>query len=129
MNRHAQAAAIPSDLPRPNIGQFASEDEALAAVVARLVAGLDPQAIYLFGSRAAGAARADSDFDLLVVTRGEDGDTAADYDRAYAPLLGLGVGCDVIPCPVPEFEAERDLPTSLCYAASRHGRKLYERRR
>jgi len=113
---------------RPNSGPFASEEDALTAVVGRLVEGLDPEAIYLFGSRASGTARPDSDFDLLVVTRTEDGDAAFDYDRAYAPLLGLGVGCDVVPCPKHEFDAEKERPTSLCHMAHHRGRKLYERR-
>ncbi len=38
--------------PRPNIGNYANELAALDAVVARLVTELDPQAIWLFGSRA-----------------------------------------------------------------------------
>jgi predicted nucleotidyltransferase len=115
-------------LIRPNRGPFPSEEDALKAVVGRLVDQLDPEAIYLFGSRASGSARPDSDFDLLVITRTEDGDAGFDYDRAYAPLLGLGVGCDVIPCRHDEFESEKKQPTSLCHLAIHSGRKLYERR-
>jgi predicted nucleotidyltransferase len=115
-------------LTPPNRGPFVSEDAALTAVVGRLVDRLDPEAIYLFGSRASGRARPDSDFDLLVVTRTEDGDAGFDYDRAYAPLLGLGVGCDVVPCRNDAFEAEKERPTSLCHLAVNQGRKLYERR-
>jgi predicted nucleotidyltransferase len=113
---------------RPNRGPFASEDDALKAVVGRLVERLDPEAVYLFGSRVFGGARPDSDFDLLVVTRTEDGDAAFDYDRAYAPLLGLGVGCDVVPCSSHDFESEKERPTSLCHLVFHKGRRLYERR-
>ncbi|HZF34751.1 MAG TPA: nucleotidyltransferase domain-containing protein [Candidatus Angelobacter sp.] len=115
-------------IARPNCGTFGNEEAALAVVVTRLVETLDPEAIYLFGSRASGIARPDSDFDLLVVTRTEDGDAAFDYDRVYSPLLGLGVGCDVVPCPKHEFDAEKERPTSLCYVVHQRGRKLYERR-
>src|SRR4051794_29559719 len=113
---------------RPNSGPFASEAEALRAVVARLVAALDPEAIYLFGSRARGEHRPDSDFDLLVVTRESDGEAGYDYDRAYAPLRGLGVACDVVPCPKPEFEREKDARTGLCRRVAREGVRLHERR-
>lgn len=113
---------------RPNCGEFASETAALNAVVRRLVERLDPVAIYLFGSRARGDARADSDFDLLLVTRDEDGEMGFDYDRAYQPVMGLGIGCDVVPCPRHEYEVEKERPTSLCYVAFHEGRKLYERR-
>ena len=58
----------------PNKGPFASEEEALSGVVQKLVENLDPIEIWLFGSRAQGTHRPDSDFDLFVVTAPEDGD-------------------------------------------------------
>jgi len=51
---------------RPNIGNCANERAALDAVVARFVAELDPKAIWLFGSRARGDHRPDSDVSLLM---------------------------------------------------------------
>jgi len=111
----------------PNHGQHANAEDALADVVARLVAGLDPIAIYLFGSRARGDARADSDFDLLVVMDDELGDLADDYDRARAPLRGSGVGCDVVPVARWVFMENRNDVTTLSYQAFHHGRKLYNR--
>jgi len=42
----------------------------------------DPVAIWLFGSRATGSNAPDSDFDLLVVTKDEDGAAGVRYDRA-----------------------------------------------
>src|SRR5262245_51504996 len=76
-----------------NYGGHATADAALGEVIHRLVEALDPVAIYLFGSRARGTARPDSDFDLLVVTRPEDGEAGYDYARAYAPLVGRGIAC------------------------------------
>ncbi len=43
-------------------------EQVLREIVERIVGALDPQAIILFGSRASGAARHDSDVDLLVIT-------------------------------------------------------------
>lgn len=111
----------------PNKGPFASEEEALSGVVQRLVKNLDPIEIWLFGSRARGTHRPDSDFDLFVVTALEDGDAGFDYDRAYAPIRGLGVGCEVVPCRADEFAVERTDPTSLCWRVVNTGRRLYER--
>jgi len=108
----------------PNRGPFASEDEALREVVRRLSDALDPAEIWLFGSRVDDRYSPDSDFDLLVVTNDEVG---ADYDRAYAPLRGLGVGCDVIPITAAEFVSERSDPTSLCHRVVNTGRRIYER--
>lgn len=112
---------------RPNRGPFPTEDQALGEVVRRLVQALDPREIWLFGSRAVGRHAPDSDFDLLVVMRAEAGDASDDYDLAYAPLKGLGVGCDVIPCRADEFDVERRDPTSLCWIVTYTGKKLYDR--
>jgi len=111
----------------PNRGPFASEEEALSGLVRKLVEKLDPIEIWLFGSRAQGTHRPDSDFDLLVVTAPEDGDEGFHYDRVYAPISGLGVGCEVVPCRADEFAAERTDPTSLCWRVVHTGRRLYER--
>jgi predicted nucleotidyltransferase len=108
----------------PNRGPFGSEDEALREVVRRLAEALNPAEIWLFGSRTAGEHSPDSDFDLLVVTDDEGG---SDYDRAYKPLKGLGVGCDVVPVTVADFESERSDPTSLSHRVVNTGRRIYER--
>lgn len=110
-----------------NYGGYATPDQALDEVIRRLAAALNPVAIYLFGSRAHGTARPDSDFDLLVVTRPEDGEAGYDYARAYAPLAGRGIACDVLPVPEPDFLEDKDDPTSLCFEAAHRGKKVYER--
>jgi predicted nucleotidyltransferase len=115
-----------ADMPQ-NRGPFASEDEALIEVVKRLVHDLDPEQVWLFGSRAEGRSAPDSDFDLLVVTKVEDGDAGFDYDAVYAPIKGIGVGCDVVPCRIDEFEEERKDPTSLCWQIVHSAKLLYER--
>ena len=42
-------------------------DEVLADMVQAIVREVDPERVYLFGSRARGEARQDSDVDLLIV--------------------------------------------------------------
>jgi predicted nucleotidyltransferase len=112
--------------PRANIGPF-EEDEALNQIIGRLTRDLDPEEIWLFGSRAEGRHRRDSDFDLMVVTRTNSGDAGFDYDAVYAPICGLGVGCDVVPCRADDFKVERNERTSLPWHVIHTGKKLYER--
>lgn len=50
----ANATAKPRRCPRPNTGWFATEEEALHAVVDRLVTALKPEEIWLFGAGPAG---------------------------------------------------------------------------
>jgi hypothetical protein len=68
-------------------------DARLAEAVSRLVERLHPCAIILFGSRARGNHRAESDYDLLVVS-----ERLLDYDEVYRPVAGRGLHCDVVPC-------------------------------
>ncbi len=111
----------------PNRGPFSSEKTALQGVVRRLAEKLKPFRIYLFGSRAEGRARPDSDFDLVVVFDDEAPNRDADYDEVYAPILGLGVGCDVIPCRWSDFQEVLADPTNSWQPAWIAARRIYER--
>ena len=73
--------------------QGSVEDPRLAEAVSLLVEGLHPRAVILFGSRARGTNRADSDYDLLVIS-----ERLLDYDEVYRPRAGRGLHCDVVPC-------------------------------
>jgi uncharacterized protein len=110
---------------KPNYGPYASEQEALDALVSRLVAALDPQMIWLFGSRARGDARPDSDFDLLVVAKADGADWSEDYDKVYAPTMGSGIGTDVVPCDMEVYEASLGLKTSFVRRIVDEGRMVY----
>ncbi len=112
---------------KPNIGFYRTEADALEHVVRRIVAEIDPEYVFLFGSRARGNHRPSSDFDLLVVTKLQDGEAGRDYDRVYAPVLGTGVGCDVVPCRLDDFEVEATKPTGLIQEILTHGIRVYTR--
>jgi len=76
----------------------------LQEAVRRLVRDLHPRAIILFGSRARGTPRADSDYDLLVIS-----DQVRDYDEVYRPVVGTGLPCDVVPCSTDAWkDADKD---------------------
>jgi len=111
---------------RPNFGGRASESEALGAVIARVAAAVDPQAIWLFGSRARGDARPDSDFDLLVVGKPESGLTSDDYEKVDQAINGLGIGCDLVPCSADDFRIAASLRTSFVAQVLNEARCVYE---
>lgn len=111
--------------PRPNLGRFETEEQALVCLVGSLVTQLDPQEIWLFGSRGRCTARPDSDFDLLVVARpGQD--WADDYERAYKATRDTGIGCDIVPMSKEEFDEAATLHTSFVALIRDEGRRLYE---
>ena len=82
--------------------------ERLQAVVARLVVALGPEEVILFGSRARGTARPDSDADLFLILSPS---TASSYRErsgeawraARGDLLQRGMETDVFPYTVPEI--------------------------
>lgn len=95
-------------------------------IIDAIVAALRPRSIWLFGSRAEDRARADSDWDLLIVL--PDDAAARDLDpiAAWRRFGTLGVPVDVVPCTQREFDEERDEPDSLPAAAWKRGVCLYE---
>src|SRR5258708_8363525 len=88
-------------------------DPKLEEAVSRLVDALHPRAIILFGSRARGVGRVDSDYDLLVVS-----DQPRDYDQVYRPVAGPGHFCHPPPpaapnCPAPPPHPPANLSPAL----------------
>jgi len=112
-------------LTLPARGEFLNDEMALNALVQRLVDRIRPVAIFLFGSRALGQHRPDSDFDLLLITRPEDGDAGRDYVRPLRAVADLCVNVEIVPIRFDEFDAELNSDTSLIPDVMRYARELY----
>jgi len=103
-----------------------SVDEQVQELSARIVRAFMPEKIILFGSRARGAARPDSDIDLLVVLRhvGHRRGAAIAMRKAAA---GFPVPKDIV-VSTPQRLAERGtVPGTLEYFALHTGVVVYER--
>jgi len=95
-------------------------------MVSRITEQLHPQRIILFGSRARGQARSDSDFDLLIIAPS----TEPRWRRTvpvYRLLAGLGVPKDIVWWTPEEVAEWRDVKSHFIHTAIREGRVLYER--
>ena len=106
------------------IGPFLNAEAALSVLTTNLAIAFDPDAIFLFGSRACGTERPDSDFDLMVVT---PDDRPLDYLSARKPVAGCGVPVDVVPCRYSAFEKNRKVVGMLPHAADQEGKLLQAR--
>jgi predicted nucleotidyltransferase len=107
------------------VGPFKSEAAALAFLRDRLVSELRPRMVWLFGSRARGDPRPDSDFDLLVVLPDGLPERACDHAAVAAPLAACGLAFDVVPCHWSSFVAERAAGTGPAARAMGERRLLY----
>ncbi|MDQ2101389.1 nucleotidyltransferase domain-containing protein [Azospirillum isscasi] len=100
-------------------------DQKLQILLDRIVPALKPEAVYLFGSRARGDAREDSDYDLLVVVPDDAPREHRSAVYAQAAKAGTGIPADVIPCRRSFFEANREQVGTLSYKAVREGVRVY----
>jgi predicted nucleotidyltransferase len=104
-----------------------SEDvagEKIEEMVRRIVEAARPERVILFGSRATGRPRADSDVDLLVVVA-DAGNTRAVAVRLYRLLAGVGIPKDIVVVNAGDFHRLKDVPGTLVRTAWREGRVLY----
>jgi predicted nucleotidyltransferase len=95
-------------------------------MVQRIVKRFRPAKIILFGSYAKGAARPDSDVDLLIVmpVRGSRRKKAVEIGVA---LHDIEVAKDVIVVTPEEFEWRKDVIGTIEWPAVREGQLLYAR--
>jgi predicted nucleotidyltransferase len=103
------------------------EDPALNRLLARVVEVMNPLEVWLFGSRAEGRARPDSDYDLLVVLPDDVPHGAFDPVRAWRIGREVRVPADIVPCTRSEFDEDKDEIDTLARAATLRGHKLYGR--
>ena len=100
-------------------------DDLIRAVVRRIVQAAQPDKIILFGSRARGDARPDSDIDVLVI----QDSTEPGYRRdaaLYLALAGLNAPVDVITYTPEEVRDWSAVPQAFITTAVREGKVVYE---
>lgn len=100
---------------------------AIRALLDGIVARWHPLQVWLFGSRARGDAKPDSDWDLFVVVDDSVGDVDLDPGVGRRLRRACGVHADVIPWRVSEFEEFRVTPNTLAYEVANDGVLLHER--
>lgn len=105
-------------------------DSLLSDMVQAIVAEVDPEQVILFGSRARGDAREDSDVDLVVVESvpfGNGRSRRQEAVRLWRAVSGLGVAKDILVYSRDEVEYWRNSLNHILARALREGRVLYER--
>lgn len=98
----------------------------LAEIVRRIVAAIDPDKVILFGSRARGDARPDSDYDLLVIK--DTTERTLNLEKAaYRAMKGLVVGVDILVETPDRVDRLGSHIKTIFGAAVQEGTPVYER--
>ncbi len=105
----------------------AENDRLISDILRRVVETVQPERVILFGSRARGDARPDSDFDLLVIKESDE----PRYRRSvplYVALADLPVEVEVVVYTPEEVLEWSEVPQAFVTTAVREGTTIYERR-
>ena len=93
-------------------------------LVKKVVEQIHPNKIYLFGSRAKGSARSESDIDLLIIA-----DMAGSKHQRSLAIRKLfpnrRFSLDVLVYNQQEFEQESEIPNTIGYTVAHEGKLLY----
>jgi predicted nucleotidyltransferase len=96
------------------LGEWSALTPAMVATAAeRIAAECSPQAILVFGSRARGEARPDSDLDLLVLVRSQAPDGGVLRRRLRARLADMPFAKDILVSDLVSFEESRQQLNSV----------------
>ena len=120
----------PFALPDLGPGIGPEQREALKTALQTIAADPTAQALVLFGSRATGSARPDSDVDLLVVERSphlEGEAKVASWWRHFAPLKPLRLPVDLIVSGSADAARLAGSRWHVISEAARHGQVLVVR--
>jgi uncharacterized protein len=100
------------------------EDKTLTQIKTRLMETFKAKKIYLFGSRARGKARKDSDYDLLVIVEKSKLSYPERNVKARMALSELEIPVDVFVVTQKEFDEMKDELSSIPETALFEGREL-----
>ena len=92
-----------------------------------VVAYFHPRRVILFGSRARGQARPDSDIDLLVVLDDDAPPDKLTHQAGWESRRPWRQAADVIPCSADMYRRMSRIVGTLPYAARTEGIVVYER--
>lgn len=100
------------------------QEQKIDRLLGRIIEGLKPDRVLIFGSYARGEAGPDSDLDILII-RDSDERPVVRRRKALILLKGSGVPKDIFILTPGEFEESKDLVGTIAYEANHYGKIVY----
>ena len=92
-----------------------------------IVARLNPQRVFVFGSQATGTTHEDSDWDLLIVVDDDIPPARLHWRAIHDVRRGIHAAIDLITYRASAFQFEEDVVGTLPWIAATEGVLVYER--
>lgn len=102
----------------------ASPKSELERLLAAIQARLSPRAVWLFGSRARGDHRPDSDWDLVVALPDDAPEATLDPILGWSIRQEVGIPATILTARESELSESWGCPNTLGYALAREGRRV-----
>ncbi len=102
-----------------------SDEKILKNIVSSIVEIADPDKIILFGSRASGKARKDSDYDICVLKK--NANRKALLDKLYRRGISAGAPVDIIVASFKRYEELKDKFYYIHSDINKFGKVIYEK--
>jgi predicted nucleotidyltransferase len=106
-----------------------NQDELLDRLLQAIMQAVQPVKVILFGSRATGLARSESDYDLLIIEAepfSPQRSRRREAAKVWRALASLGISSDILMYSQAETERFRQWPNHVIAQAFREGQVLYE---
>jgi len=110
--------------------EILEKDPILWRIVEIIVKEIDPDKIILFGSRARGDYKEDSDYDILVLKKGIRPENRRKLEgKIYLSLKAIGIPVEVFVQDSDRYEELKDKWFLFYYDVEREGKVIYDRRK
>jgi len=106
--------------------ELVKKTDPLEKAIEIIIRSVDPDKIILFGSRARGDHKKESDYDICVIKKGVSHRRKV-AQQIYRFLYGMGAPVDIIVETPEKFEELKDNPFMIYKEISKFGKVVYEK--
>ena len=101
------------------------EDPILQEIIRKISTALNPEKIFLFGSRSKGTENSASDYDIAVLMPATPSEKPSLMDKGHQALWGVSASVDIVIIDSAEFMEFHDVPNTMPSIVMNEGVELH----